>query len=437
MVYTIASEEGFKKENTMICDKSTYPTELVQTLLNQVWIPPNLTGLNVTVEKYLKKKPENPIAAGQSFYQPASPPKQPTLDKLPNGLDDQEEAELTQNFSQFLSQNKKGKISKEETSFIMSRNGLNLLSLSKDFSAKPSHVHFEEQIQGKVNISGSLLQDFTNVLIEFFKSQSKFQTPEVKKDVVREPEQSSPPKQGKVSQMLEKLRQLEGSITRKDFKKSKSLLPEVSGEVVVYARKVISAQTQKLQLGGAKSQQENQVKKLEQARSENRALSERNKTLGDETAAVSARQEVISKKMRILCAAVNNFFQDSKFRSILAEVNNNQDSDDNEELKALVEGLEKLQHSSSSNHKKSNLVVNLVLSDGLVVRFTTNKYNNIGIRELERFLSKKVKSLEAPQLGGGGFREMKIVNGYVNCPTLGWGDRQYKVVTEAAPGKYL
>ena len=80
MVYTIASEEGFKKENTMICDKSTYATELVQTLLNQVWIPPNLTGLNVTVEKYLKKKPENPIAAGQSFYQPASSPKQPTLD---------------------------------------------------------------------------------------------------------------------------------------------------------------------------------------------------------------------------------------------------------------------------------------------------------------------------------------------------------------------
>ena len=70
------------------------------------------------------------------------------------------------------------------------------------------------------------------------------------------------------------------------------------------------------------------------------------------------------------------------------------------------------------------------------MRFTTNKFNNIGIAELERFLSKKVKSVSAPQLMGGGYREMKIINGHVNCPTLGWGDREYKVVTEAVPGKY-
>ena len=143
--------------------------------------------------------------------------------------------------------------------------------------------------------------------------------------------------------------------------------------------------------------------------------------------------------MKILCGAVNCFSHDTKFHSIVAELNNNQDLEDNEELKALVEGLKKLQLSSSHCKQKkeqSNLAVNLVLSDGEAVRFTTNKFNNIGITELERFLSKKVKSVSAPQLMGGGYREMKILNGYVNCPTLGWGDRQYKVVTEAIPGKY-
>ena len=89
-----------------------------------------------------------------------------------------------------------------------------------------------------------------------------------------------------------------------------------------------------------------------------------------------------------------------------------------------------------SEQRQSNRAVNLVLSDGEAVRFITNKFNNIGITELERFLSKKVKSVAAPQLMGGGYREMKILNGYVNCPTLGWGDGQYKVVTEAIPGKY-
>ena len=356
------------------------------------------------------------------------------LDKIPDGSDGQTEAELTKSFSQFLDQNEKeNKISKEEISFIMSRNGLNFLLISKDFSAKPGHAHFEEQIQEKVNISGSLLQDFTNILIEFFKSQAQPQTPEVKEDVVRELDDSSPPQPGKVSQMLEKLRQLESSITRKDFQKSKSLLPEVSGEVVEFAGKVGSAQAQKVQLEGAKSLQEDQEKKLELARRENQVLRERNDSLREEVAGVSVRQEVIINKMKILCEAVNTFSQDTKFLSTVAELNNNKE--DYEELKALVEGLKNLQHSSSQS-KKSHQVVNLVLSDGEVVRFTTNKYNNIGITELERFLSKKVKSVAAPQFGGGGFREMKILNGFVNCPALGWGDGQYRLVTEALPGKY-
>ena len=191
---------------------------------------------------------------------------------------------------------------------------------------------------------------------------------------------------------------------------------------------------EKLQLGEAKSLQEDQERKLERARRENQVLSERNNNLREEAASVTASQEMINNKMEILCVAVNTFSQDPEFHNI------NQDREDNEELTALFEGLKKLQlsyfHCKQKRSEQSNQAVNLVLTDGEAVRFITNKFNNIGITELERFLSKKVKSVAAPQLMGGGYREMKILNGHVNCPTGGWGDGQYKVVTEAIPGKY-
>lgn len=390
MVYTITSEEGYKKENTILCDKSTDNNKLMVTILQFVMIPSNLTGLKVSVEKYFKKKPEI---------------SRPAADSLLFNF------KLIKNFFKFLSLNKQRSLFTD----IILNNRLSLLSLFRYFSTKPSHAQFEQKIGEEANICGFLLQDFTNSLIEFLAS-----TP------------------GKVNLLLVKLSLLEDFITRSDDQKSKSLLAEVSGEVLEFAGKVCS--TENLQSGGAKSLQEDEERRLEEARRENQVLSERNNNLREEAASVTASQETINNKMKILCEAVNNFSHDTKFHSIVAELNSNQDLVDNEELKALLEGLKKLQLSSSHCKQKrseqGNLAVNLVLSDGEAVRFTTNKFNNISITELERFLSKKVKSVSAPQLMGGGYREMKILNGYVNCPTLGWGDGQYKVVTEAIPGKY-
>ena len=165
MVYTITSEEGYKKENTIICDKSTDNTKLVGTIFKDVKIPPGLTGLKVSVEKYFQKKPAIPspaTATVKSQDQPSPPLRQPRLAKLSAGSEDQTEAELAKSFSQFLAQNKK-RISVEEITFIMARNGLNLLSISRDFSAMPSSALFLQKIKEEVNISGSLLYDFTDV----------------------------------------------------------------------------------------------------------------------------------------------------------------------------------------------------------------------------------------------------------------------------------
>ena len=46
---------------------------------------------------------------------------------------------------------------------------------------------------------------------------------------------------------------------------------------------------------------------------------------------------MINYQMKILGGVVNNFSQDSKFHIIVAELDNNQDFGDIEELKALVD----------------------------------------------------------------------------------------------------
>ena len=73
---------------------------------------------------------------------------------------------------------------------------------------------------------------------------------------------------------------------------------------------------------------------------------------------------MINYQMKILSGVVDNLSQDSKFRSIVAELDNNQDRGDIEELKALVEGLKKLRHSyfHCKRGEQSYLAINLVLT---------------------------------------------------------------------------
>ena len=76
---------------------------------------------------------------------------------------------------------------------------------------------------------------------------------------------------------------------------------------------------------------------FQKARYEKRALIERNNSLRERVAAVTASQKMINYQMKILGGVVNNFSQDSKFHIIVAELDNNQDFGDIEELKALVD----------------------------------------------------------------------------------------------------
>ena len=77
-------------------------------------------------------------------------------------------------------------------------------------------------------------------------------------------------------------------------------------------------------------------------------------------------------------------------------------------------------------------VVNLLLQDGRRVQFSTNRNNNISISALERFLSRRVVSLQVPE--DDGYKELELVRGYFKSPEAGWGEKYYKVDTGIWPG---
>merc|ERR1719508_276183 len=76
------------------------------------------------------------------------------------------------NFTRFLSKNnKRFKISSDEIKFIMQRNGMDIISLSKAFAENASSVGFRNFVKNSVSISGQLFDDFSGVFLEFFKSK--------------------------------------------------------------------------------------------------------------------------------------------------------------------------------------------------------------------------------------------------------------------------
>ena len=235
--------------------------------------------------------------------------------------------------------------------------------------------------------------------------------------------------------ILEELRRLLTNVESKDLKKSKALIPELCGKVGEFTRKLQTVEEEILQLKEKlKCQEDDYQQRLVQANQQNKVLRSRNSSLLEESVATVHIEETLTNKMKMTCEAVKHFSDEGKFKSCIKEVNN---SGEDEKLTLLLAGLEKLQQSGSNTTRgdqEGSSLVSLVLQDGQTVKFSTNRYNNIAVSQLEKFLSKKVVSVEAPMLVGGGHREMKIVGGYLNCPPLGWGDRLLKVATEDLPG---
>ena len=118
------------------------------------------------------------------------------------------------------------------------------------------------------------------------------------------------------------------------------------------------------------------------------------------------------------------------------EITASSGSEDCGELTELIDGLNIRKSFALPSERCRSQTVQLVLEDGHVLPFFTNRFNRISISSLERLLRKEVIRLEAPETGGG-YKEMKVVEGQVKCPEQGWGDAQYRVFTEARSGQEL
>ena len=55
------------------------------------------------------------------------------------------------------------------------------------------------------------------------------------------------------------------------------------------------------------------------------------------------------------------------------------------------------------------------------------------ISALERFLARRVVSLQVPEVGG--YKELELVRGFFKSSEAGWGEKYYKVVTGIQPGE--
>ena len=382
----------------------------------------------------------------QDFYQPSPPLRQPKLNKKVTKVADQKnennhaeqvadvqaEENMSESFTQFLS-NKKSKMSRKEIFLILSRNGLGLTSLYQDFLShirSDSMLCLKKQIDEKVNLSRSLLDDLTGILIEFFKSKSRHE------DIGQGSEDyehglSFPTKVNDAKHFHLELRKIQACIAMKDFTKSKDLLMSVSGEVSYFVHKVKSTEAEMINLKNKRSFQSDNSQRL-QVIQENFVLKSKNSSFLEETMNTNNKKKLLIKKMKLICEAINSFSDDIKFEGCVEELNNN----DTET--SMLEGLKKLQqfYIKHRGHQGKS-IVNLVLDGQEKIRFSTNKNNNIGIFELERFLSRTVVSFQAPQLVGGEYREMERVKGYVNCPALGWGDREFRVITQPQEGSAM
>lgn len=319
------------------------------------------------------------------------------------------------------------KKSREEEKVVVEKLSLNKLE-GKDFFQPPPPLR--QPRLAKFNGGTILSRGDAVVEPESSKSVSKSE----KNDMVQISGSSIHPKAGSIkNHILDDLRKLQAFVAGKDLRKSEALLAQACGEVDQFIKKIESAEAEVIHLRKQlESLRSDDQQSLQEAEQINRVLTARNSSLLEESKASVSREQILSKKMKIICEIVKNFSNEKRFQGLVEEVENL--TEDNDELELLV-GLKKFQkvYSKLSKDHGGNNVVNIGLEDGQTVSFSTNRNNNIGIFALENFLSKKVVGFQVPVQWGGGYKEMDIINGYVNCPPQGWGDKVYRVVTQDRP----
>ena len=320
----------------------------------------------------------------------------------------------------FLSENKKKYlVTKDEMLFILSRNNLDLMAVFKCFNATSKVITFRKMMEDTINISGSLFQEFSQLLIDFFISKSKKGSYE---KTCSAP--TAVKSQHTESNLEAALSELKISVERKDHSQALDLLAGIMKNVKgLKELKDLEEEAARVE-EELRDCQEHHHEKMTRVNQDNKMLRATNTSLQARLTEALESKEATVSKLSAVCKALGSFLRGEEFEVVPAV-------SDDEKLVKLLSGLKKMQ----SDHHQGGETVSIVGSRGKTFSVLTNGTNNLCIREVERIMGRKVESFHAPALEGEGWRQMMMTGGYVICPDLGWGESVYWAKTEEDQGK--
>ena len=379
--------------------------------------------------------------------------------------------DMETNFTRFLSKNtKRFKISSDEVIFIMQRNGLDVGSLCKAFTENSNSVGFRNFVKNSVSISGQLLNDFSGVFLEFFKSKIDQENNRSSRNISQVMQSdghiktladlgSSMNVKGDSKKITlkddsDKLKYLLG---QNDLKGVKQLVNEISDKMKTLAssNEVLENKNMEILKLNYKITAENKLikddfhEKTKAANQENKMLRARNTSLQDDIRKTKEDKEEVQTKIdKIVNFAEAVARADTDELEMLLQSPLGENNDEVGKMKHALGSLIKSQKFNvkhlktkvdvtygESRSKKTmvKLAVSEDNSDSVRnMMVSTNQEKLVNMNEVEIVVRRKVTGLKFRK--GKGWKNLKVEERMAHPPAAGWGDREYLVVIQDEGG---
>ena len=380
-----------------------------------------------------------------------------------------DDADFNEAFLTHLSSSKSCKVTHDEASFILNRNGLNLFSLFKVFSVNQNIAQLKTLLQEQVSLTGHLFGDFLHILADFFNVKLAERTSHKKKPTKSLPSKTTSSYTIKSvdtttiannSNVLMDIKTIQDLVAKKDLKTIPGILNDVQNKVFEMnqsiedvKQKLIAAKEEKEKVSGELNVVKEEHKdKMKHAQQENKLLRSRNSNLNDEAVESKSQYDLVQAKLDYVSKALDCLIVGEDFTHNM-DTNNNVNLD---EMTSLFQALKKLKDLYNPSTKRGGggsstgrTKVNLVTEEGKKLYIHSNRNNNIFVSDLEKLVGTPVVGLRVAQVVGEGVQEFSVRNGYIgrhkylyrhvysillftDSPVLGWvSGTEYTVVAGA------
>jgi len=366
-------------------------------------------------------------------------------------------SDTEERFAIFLHKNNcQFKISIDEIKFIMQRNGLNITQMCKAFSENSTSAGFKNFVKISVNIDGNLLDAFTNVFLDFFKSKMEEHTAKNARRGQLLCSMTTDIKKGSKGKVVKdvSMDKVAKLLAKNEVKAIKNIVNDMNIETKTLAMKNNALEDEVNKLVIEKNKLATEVKlnkedlhaKMIMANQENKVLRSTNTSLQEQLSKTREEKNQESTKIEKILNFVCMVDEAVKEGSAdVEELVASQSVAEDTEVKKIQEAIHSLlvENNGLKAKRKYMKTVKFATSEasninGVAKNFElyTNKDGVINRALLEKEVGKKILGLKFRQGKGKGWRFMKVEEGHINPPTCGWGDREYLVITEDEEGNH-